>query len=238
MKTFIKANWFKLGILITLIILSSGVFMYVQNINKIATQEREDKIRVEAETKAQEEVLKQEQQQALLLEQKKADTQKTITTKTQVSKNEQIVSQIIKFEDVLEGKLVDAGINCISLATYNNVTALTPSQFSSQYSGLTLSEMFPNTKEFYEDRCRSSVVEVNLTRNTLIAEPELKTLRTMLTTYIDDIKEIGDYALSGGSLNSVINKSGKDMEVIRTDAREELLRVQRLYNVKPQYVGR
>lgn len=74
-KHWLKENWFKLGILIALIVLVGGVSMYLTDKSKLAEQERLDKIAREAETKASEEQAKIEQDQTQLLEQQKKDAQ-------------------------------------------------------------------------------------------------------------------------------------------------------------------
>jgi S1-C subfamily serine protease len=137
-----------------------------------------------------------------------------------------ITAQIIQFEDVLEGTLVDAGKNCNAYAVYNNLEVVYPSM---------LPQAFPQSKETYRQRCLSSYVSLNLIRNKLIAEPELQNLRRILTAYIDSVRALATYALDGGYSGQLIEKHEREFDTFRLEGREELLRLQRQYNVKPQY---
>jgi len=137
-----------------------------------------------------------------------------------------IKAQIIEFEDVLEGKLVDADINCKVYATYNNLEIVDPSL---------LPQALPESKETYKQRCLSSYVPLNLLRNKLVAEPETQNLRRILTAYIDSVRALAMFALDGGYSAQVIDKHSAEFDLYRLEAREELLRLQRQYNVKPQY---
>ena len=137
-----------------------------------------------------------------------------------------IKAQIIEFEDVLEGKILDADINCKVYATYNNVVIVDPSL---------LSQGFPESKATYEQRCLSAYVPLNLLRNKLVAEPETQNLRRILTAYIDSVRALAMYALDGGYSAQVIDKHSAEFDLYRLEAREELLRLQRQYGVQPQY---
>ena len=137
-----------------------------------------------------------------------------------------ITSQIIEFEDVLEGKLNAAGKNCILIATYNNLEVVDPSL---------LPQALPESKETYRQRCLSSYVLLNLLRNKLVAESETQNLRRILTAYIDSVRALASFALDGGYSAQVIDKHSAEFDTFRLEAREELLRLQRVYNVKPQY---
>lgn len=227
-KHWLKENWFKLGILIAIIVLVSGVALYLNDKNKLAEQARLDRITRETETMIAEERAKTEQEQAQLLEQQKKEEQKQLANQSAAAKNARIALQIIEFEDVLEGKLVDADINCKVFATYNNLSVVNPSL---------LPQALPDSKETYEKKCLSSYVPLILLRNKLIAEPELQILRKILTDYIDAIKGLATYALDGGYSAQVIDKYSADFDKFRLSAREELLRLQRQYNVKSQYIG-
>ena len=165
----------------------------------------------------------------ILVEKKpsKSASQQKPTQPTAPQQNiSRITSQVIEFETVLEGKVVDADLNCIGFAVYQNMVITNPSL---------LPEAFPNSKEYYENKCSSSYVQLNLLRNKLVAEPELQNLRRILTVYIDDIRALASYALGGGSSGSTIDKYDAAFDTYRLEAREELLRLQRQYNVKPQY---
>lgn len=137
-----------------------------------------------------------------------------------------ITSQIIEFEDVLEGKILDADINCTILGTYNNLSVVKP-QDRAQY--------LPDSKESYEKKCISFYAPLVLLRNKLVAEPETQNLRRILTAYIDSVRGLALYALDGGYSAQVLDKYAADFDTLRLEAREELLRLQRQYNVKPQY---
>jgi hypothetical protein len=229
MKIFFKENWFKLGILIILIIAVMGVISYLHNKNVLAEQERVDRIANEEKIKVEKERIRIEQEQVQQLENEKKEEQKQAVAQTVAVKNTRIASQIVEFENVLEGKLIDADVSCLVFATYNNLSVVNPNL---------LSEALPDSKETYEKKCLNAIVPLNLLRNKLVAEPELQELRKMLTDYIDTVRGLSTYALDGGYSAKVIDKYSADVEKIRVSAREELLRVQRQYNVKPQYVSR
>lgn len=220
-KYWFKENWFKLGVLISIIILVSGIALYLNNKNKFSEQERIDRITKEAEIKLVEE-------QAQLLEQQKKEEQKQLANQSAATKNTRITSQIVEFEGVLEGKLVNADINCTVLASYNNVSVVKPSL---------LFRDFPDSKETYEKECSISYFPLIMLRNKLVAEPELQILRKILTDYIDAVKGLAAYALDGGYSAQVIDKYSANFDKLRLSAREELLRLQRQYNVKPQYIA-
>ncbi|MBI2515011.1 hypothetical protein HYV91_02380 [Candidatus Wolfebacteria bacterium] len=227
-KNWLKENWFKFGILIVLIVLVSGVALYLNNKNRLAEQERLDRITSEAKTKTEDEKARADQEQAQLLEQQKKEEQKQLANQATTAKNARISSQIIEFEDVLEGKIVNADINCSVLANYNNVM---------QYGGTDIKTAFPDSPETYKNKCSSAYSPLIFLRNKLIAEPELQGLRKILTDYLDAVKGLATYALDGGYSAQIIDKYSADFDKFRLNAREELSRLQRLYNVKPQYTG-
>jgi len=226
MNKWIKENWFKLGILIMLIVLAGSVALYLNDKNKIAEQVRLDGITRESAITIEKEKTEAGQEQALLLEQQKKEEEKQLARQSLAEKNDRIASQIIEFEDVLEGKLVDAGTNCIVIATYNNLEIVDPSL---------LPQALPDSKETYRQRCLSSYVPLNLLRNKLVAEPETQNLRRILTSYIDSVRSLALYVLDGGYSAQVIDKHSAEFDTFRLEAREELLRLQRQYNVNPQY---
>jgi hypothetical protein len=113
----------------------------------------------------------------------------------------------------------------MGLALYNNVSISTPNK---------LTEMFPDGKESYKKKCLESYVTLNLLRNKLVAEPELQSLRVIITNYIDSVRGLAMYSLDDGYASKIIDDYDKEFDKYRLTAREELLRVQRLYNVKPQ----
>jgi len=130
-----------------------------------------------------------------------------------------ITAQIIEFEEVLEGKIVPADINCI-LAT-------SPSDSPNAWS---------DTKEGTKEKCRSAFSTIVFIRNKLVAESETQNLRRILTAYIDSVRALAMYALDGGYSTQVVDKHSAEFDTFRLEAREELLRLQRQYNVKPQYI--
>jgi len=137
-----------------------------------------------------------------------------------------ITSQIIEFEDVLEGKIVYADINCKVLADFNNLAV-----FDANFA-----QTWPKNKEEYKKKCLDFYLPVVLVRNKLVAEPELQSLRRILTAYIDSIQALARYALDGGYSAQIIDKYDAAFDEYRLTAREELLRLQRQYDVKPQYI--
>ncbi len=163
-----------------------------------------------------------------ILEEKIAETQqgepqKSIAQQRDISR---VVSQIREFESVLEEKIIDADVKCSSFATYNNVAIVAPDD---------LPHAFPGGKEKYEKMCISSYSALALLRNKLIAEPELQNLRRIMTAYIDLIQELTLYASNGGYSAQVLDKYSVDSNLYSQEAREELLRLQREYNVESQY---
>ena len=142
--------------------------------------------------------------------------------------NTRITAQIIEFEDILEGKIVNADINCTAFVTWNNLNAVDPSL---------LPTTLPGGKEKYEKMCMDAYAPLIFLRNKMVAESEVQNLRRILTAYIDSVKALFMYAvLDGGYSAQVIDKHSKEFDLYRLEAREELLRLQRQYNVKPQYI--
>lgn len=217
---WIKEDWFKLGILILLLTLVSGIALYLHGKNKLAEQERLDRITKEAETKTAEEQAKREQQQAQLLEQQRAN-------QTAATRKARITSQIIEFEEVLEGKIVPADINCGVLTTSNYILATSPRDSPNAWR---------DNQEATKEKCRSAFAALVFIRNKLIAELETQNLRRILTAYIDSVRALAMYALDGGYSAQVVDKHSTEFDTFRLEAREELLRLQRQYNVKPQYI--
>ena len=137
-----------------------------------------------------------------------------------------IKAQIVEFEDILEGKLVNADINCTAFVTWNNLNAVDPSL---------LPTTLPGGKEKYEKMCMDAYSPLIFLRNKMVAEPELQNLRRILTAYIDSVKELAMYALDGGYSAQVIDKLSADFDLYRLEGREELRRLQRQYGVQSQY---
>lgn len=226
-KNWLRENWFKLGILVVLIIFVNGVAVYLNDKNKLAEQERLDRITKEAEIKVAEEQVKIEREQAQRLTQEKKYEQRRLANQVAVTQNARIVSQIVEFEDVLEGKIVQADINCSVLATSNNLLVVRP---------VDLSQDWFDNKEATKEKCRTAFTPLVFLESRLVAEPELQALRKILTDYIKAVKSLAVYALDGGYLASVIEKYSVEFDTFGLQAREELLRLQRQYNVKPQYI--
>lgn len=137
-----------------------------------------------------------------------------------------ITTQIIEFEDVLEGKIVYTDINCGTLAVFNGLAVF----------DVNFAKTWPENKEIYKKKCLDLYLPLMLIRNKLVAEPELQNLRRILTAYINTVSESALYGLDGGYSAQVINKYDAEFDTFRLEAREELLRLQRKYNVKPQYI--
>ena len=134
------------------------------------------------------------------------------------------LAQLKYFDNFLEGKLLDADISCHVLAVYNNVKASDPNSESFKTG-------FPETEETYIERCRSSYLKVSQEENTLIAEPELKEIREKITKYIQEVKTIALFALDGGHDVSVINEYEKNIDQLRLETREAILKAKRQYNI-------
>ena|SRR3989344_4023943 len=136
-----------------------------------------------------------------------------------------VVSQIKVFDDYLEYSLVGAQVDCSVYATYNNVST------SGQMDAQSFQQAFPDSKESYETRCRSAYLDVTMNQKILIAEPELQSLRVLLTSYAEEVKAFSQYALDGGSQASYIDSADKKMDNLRTLSREELLKLKGRYKL-------
>ena len=137
-----------------------------------------------------------------------------------------VISQLSIFENFLEDNLVDAGVKCIVLATYNNIL-ITGSMDSQSFQ-----QAFPDSKLTYEDGCKISYLNVVTNQKILTAKPELQSLRILLSSYTNEIKELALYALDGGYQASFIDARDKKIEEIRTLAREEIIRLKTNYNLR------
>jgi hypothetical protein len=208
MKIFIKKNWFKLGILVILFL---GVYFLGINVQK--NQEKKSLLNDKNEIPINKTSEINETQEKKLLVKKKTETSSVITT------------QISTFEDFLEYKLIDAQINCIGFAIYNNVL------INKYMDTESFKQAFPDSREFYEDKCRSSYMNVVLNQKILIAEPELQPLRILLTSYSDEVKSFSLYALNGGHSTPMIDSSEKKMDDLLTTSREEVVRLKRKYQI-------
>jgi len=136
-----------------------------------------------------------------------------------------IAIQLKSFDDYLEYSLVNAQVDCTVFASYNNVVR------TGQMDAQTFQQAFPESREAYESKCRSAYVDVNMNQKILVAEPELQSLRALLTSYTQEVKTFSQYALDGGSQASYIDSADKKMDTLRTLSREEVLKLQRQYNV-------
>lgn len=151
--------------------------------------------------------------------QKQLTPEKNIETKSETPAR--IIAQLKNFDDYLEYSLVGAQVDCTVFATYNNF-ALT---------GQMDTQAFPNSKESYESTCRTSYLDVLNNQKILIAEPELQSLRTLLTSYTEEVKAFSQYTLNGGSQSTYIDNADKKMDNLRTLSREEILKLKRKYNL-------
>jgi hypothetical protein len=136
-----------------------------------------------------------------------------------------VATQLKSFNDYLEYSLVSAQVDCTVLVSYNNVVR------TGQMDAQTFQQAFPESREAYESRCHSAYVDVNMNQKILVAEPELQSLRALLTSYTEEVKTFSQYALGGGSQASYIDSADKKMDNLRTLSREEVLKLQRQYNV-------
>jgi len=146
---------------------------------------------------------------------------------TEITKNnnmeERIVTQLVYFNNFLEEKLLNADINCYVLATYNNIKL--------NKSELELNDGFPETEGEYKEKCRSAYLIVLQEEHNLIAEPELVEIREKLTEYIQEVKTIAIFALEGGYDAAIIDKYGKNVDQLRLEIREYILKAKRHYDV-------
>lgn len=147
----------------------------------------------------------------------KAETKNTSSTR--------INTQIKAFDDYLEYSLVGAQVDCTVYATYNNVSA------TGQMNAQDFQQAFPESKASYETKCRTTYLDVVTNQKILVAEPELQSLRTLLTSYAEEVKTFSQYALNGGSQGAYIDNADKKMDNLRTLSREEVLKLKRQYNL-------
>jgi len=136
-----------------------------------------------------------------------------------------IATQLKAFDDYLEYSLVGAQVDCTVYAIYNNVAA------TGQMNAQDFQQAFPESKTSYETKCRTTYLDVVTNQKILVAEPELQSLRTLLTSYAEEVKTFSQYALNGGSQGSYIDAADKKMDNLRTLSREEVLKLKRQYNL-------
>ena len=203
MRSFIRNNWFKVAILIILIV---GIFIFFKNFKQPKEMAIETPLANEA----------------LSLNVQNQTEQKAEPKKTTPSK---IINQIKAFDDYLEYDLVGAQVDCIVLSTYNNLVV------NGQANSQTFQQGFPESKKSYENKCRSSYVSVIMNEKILIAEPELQSLRMLLTSYTEEAKAFAQYALNGGYQSSRIDSAEDRMDNFRTLSREEVIRLKGKYNL-------
>ncbi|MBU3668821.1 MAG: hypothetical protein FGM57_02555 [Candidatus Taylorbacteria bacterium] len=211
MKKFIENNWFRLSILLFLLIYlvifsSSKQYIVRDEISK-------DESSLSATTSKEE---------LNILETSNVKNSK-LNIKAVENDYAKVSKQLSFFNDFLESSLLDAHINCNVYATYNNVfynKSMSQSEFQSA---------FPETQNFYKDKCISAYLYVSQNQKELIAEPELQSLRIILTEYSDEIKSFALYALEDGYEAYLIDKSDKKMDSLRTLAREEIVMLKRKY---------
>lgn len=211
MKIWLKENWFKIGLLI---ILAVGVIMFAINASKV------DKISEHIASPANQDAVDVPTQQA-----PSNVEYKSTATQTKEDTSLIVVTQLKAFDDFLEYSLVGAQVDCIVLASYNNIIA------TQQMDQQSFRQAFPDSKESYENKCRSLYLDVVTNQKLLIAEPELQSLRILLTSYSDEAKSLGSYALSGGFDALHIDNSDKKMDNLRTLSREEVINLKRKYNI-------
>ena len=149
--------------------------------------------------------------------QAKAEVKSTLPTR--------IATQLKAFDDYLEYSLVGAQVDCSVYATYNNVAA------TGQMNAEDFQQAFPESKASYETKCRTTYLDVVTNQKILVAEPELQSLRTLLTSYAEEVKTFSQYALNGGAQGAYIDNADKKMDNLRTLSREEVLKLKRQYNL-------
>jgi|GEM_PF-3818664 len=220
MNTFLEKNWFKIGILV---ILGSVVLILWQTTKisrKAASEPPHSTDEYLVENIPTNEPISTSTTTAPVLTKQIDQAQKTETSKTVP---ERITAQMSAFADYLEYSLVRAQVDCNVFATYNNVAS------TQQMDTKTFHQAFPESKVYYENKCRDAYLDVITKQNILIAEPELQNLRLLLTGYTEEIKTFSQYALSGGSQGSYIDQADKKMDGLRTLSREEVLRLNSKY---------
>lgn len=136
---------------------------------------------------------------------------------------DRIAVQLKIFDDYLEYNLVGAQVDCVTLAVYSSSEKLMDAE--------SFRQAFPEDKEVYKDMCRSAYVDVITNQKILVAEPELQSLRVFLSSYTDEVKSFSQYALNDGSQTAYIDESDKKMDSLRTQSREEVLRLKRKYDI-------
>ncbi len=137
-----------------------------------------------------------------------------------------ISNQLKEFIDFLENGLVDADIQCDVLANFNNIRAVHSDDPKIKIG-------WPDSSwEEQKNKCRSALSPLFLKHASLVAEPELQPLRKILTDYFEQAKSLGFYALDGGYEASIIDGRSRAIEKLRTEAREEIIRIKRLYDIR------
>lgn len=199
MEKFLKENWFKIGLLI---ILGIGMLFWNKSL-----KENKEEVNTQITPTASSFINEDAKQE-------------------QTKNNYLIISNQLKtFDDFLEYKLIGAQIDCITLATYNNILT------NKSMDSASFQQAFPDTKESYKEKCQLLYLDVVQNQKLLIAEPELRSLRTLLTSYSNEVKSFGLYALEDGSDGSIIDSSDKKMDDLRTLSREEVINLKRKYDI-------
>lgn len=137
--------------------------------------------------------------------------------------NKNVSEQLSFFETYIDDTLIPAGNDCIILANYNNLSKTLPQK--------ELREALPETKQFYYDSCQKSFAKL-ATSVEIAAEPELVDLRKIITNYTKAIKELAVFALEGKYDAAEIDSFSSQRKELLIRTREEILRINKIYNVK------
>lgn len=213
---FIKKEWFKIGILII-----AAIFLVIFYYNFKAPVTLQQPIVIPNEeifppTNEKKEVIA-------------TTSQNFVPIKNEISKPkfpERITSQIIFFDDFLEYKIIGTDLDCVALVVYNNAAK------TGSMDAETFKTAFPEIKEYYQSTCQKEYLDMSTNMSSLVAEPELKTARKIITDYAEVVRTFSQYALGGGYEDSILNSYEIKVRGLRTDAREEILKLKQEYDIK------
>ena len=201
MKNWLKENWFKFGILVVIVFLAVYSVIYFDKVKPTKEQQQTD------------------QNQKTVApnidsgkEYSSPPNQNLSTTK--------VKNQLNVFEDYFEGILLDAYINCATLAAYNYFE-------KTNKDASFMASSFPEPKENYIAKCRSSYLSASdQGSQILVAEPPLVELRKKISSFLELVRTLGPLALEGQNETQAMEDQYK---LLRTDIREEIVRLRKIY---------
>jgi len=136
-----------------------------------------------------------------------------------------ISNQLQNFDYIIEKIIYKADLDCYVFATYNN---------ASHYSNMSpelFATAFPESKETYSNNCQKSNYLMSMSESQLVAEPELKNLRVMISDYMDTVKAFASFAIDGGYDAATLDNFSAESKKLLTNCREEVIRIRRAYNL-------